>query len=93
MAFDRVGQNRIIQNCVRMEATLKPFYSQNASFHPILVLNPDTFFGGWVDGLSGWLLFCHSSCVTGHACSAATFQDLQRYALDNAVLPHTIKRH
>ena len=72
------GEIALYRKCVRMEATLKPFYSQNASFHPILILIPDTLFGG----LSGWLLICHSSCVTGHACSAATFQDLQRYALD-----------
>jgi hypothetical protein len=33
-----------------MEATLNPFYYQNASFYPILILNPDTIFGGWMDG-------------------------------------------
>ena len=65
MAFDRVGQNRIIQICVRMEATLKPFYSQNASFHPILVLNPDTFFGGWMDCRDGsYSVIPHALLVT-----------------------------
>ena len=51
------GKPALYQNCVRMEATLKPFHSQNASFYPILIDIPDTFFGGWMDGLSGWLLF------------------------------------
>ena len=48
------GKPALYQNCVRMEATLKPFHSQNASFYPILIDIPDTFL---VDGLSGWLLF------------------------------------
>ena len=44
------GKTALYQNCVRMEATLNPFYYQNASFYPILILNPDTIFGGWMDG-------------------------------------------
>jgi hypothetical protein len=68
-----------------MEAAPKPFYSQ--MFHSSDFISiPDTFLGGW---LVGWLDFrdgsysVFSSCVSGHACSAATFQDLQCYALAN----------
>ena len=50
-----------------MEATLKPFYTRNASFYPILIQNPDTFLGGWMDGLLGWLSYSvipHALLVT-----------------------------
>ena len=35
------GKATLYQNCVRMEATLNPFYNQNASFYPIFILNLD----------------------------------------------------
>ena len=64
VAYDRAGQTRIIPNCVRMEATLKPFHSQNASFYPILIDIPDTFFGGWI---GGWIVGMAPIHVIPHA--------------------------
>ena len=63
------GKPALYQNCVRMEATLKPFHSQNASFYPILIDIPDTFFGGWVGGLmdcrdGSYSAFPHALLVT-----------------------------
>ena len=58
------GKPALYQNCVRMEATLKPFHSQNASFYPILIDIPDTFFGGLIDG---WIVGMAPIHVIPHA--------------------------
>ena len=58
------GKPALYQNCVRMEATLKPFHSQNASFYPILIDIPDTFFGGW---MGGWIVGMAPIHVISHA--------------------------